>query len=213
MRNKIWILVVLIIVYFLFKYTIPYWNYVIYPINLFVTFLHEFWHSLFAIVTGWGVLKLEVNSDGSGLATTSWWIRAFIVMWWYIGSAIFWNILLYIWFKSKKISSSVLYILSWLMVFASIFWFSDFANFLILLILAWILWLLAYKTDYDQLILQFLWVTSILYIIEDFDWWPSSDLANFSEIFIIIPQVIWMYIWLIIVILITGFNLKLIFKK
>ena len=213
MKKKVWILIVLVIIYFLLKYYIPNWNYLIYPINLFVTFLHEFGHSFFAIITWWTVKELEINKDWSWLATTSWWIKFLVLMWWYIWSAIFGNILLYIWLKKKKISQNVLYFLSWLMIFTSIFWFSNLMTLIILIILSWLIWLVANKTNFDQLVLQFLWITSILYIIEDFNVWPSSDLAKFTEIFLIVPQIFWMYIWLLIVIIITGFNLRLIFKK
>jgi hypothetical protein len=58
-------LVALIIAYFLLKYFLPFGHYVIYPINLFVTFLHEFGHAFFALVTGGNVLEVQVNSDGS----------------------------------------------------------------------------------------------------------------------------------------------------
>jgi hypothetical protein len=58
--------------------------------------------------------------------------------------------------------------------------------------------------------LQFLGISSIIYIIEDFNVWPSSDLAKFSTF---LPASVWMIIWLLIVLVITGYNLKLILKK
>jgi hypothetical protein len=38
-------------------------------------------------------------------------------------------------------------------------------------------------------------------------------LEKFSDIFIIIPSFVWMIIWLIIVLIISWYNLKNIFKK
>lgn len=220
MNKKIVTLIVLIITYFLLKYYIPYWNYIIYPINLIVTFLHEFWHAFWTLITWWSVESITINTDWSWLTWSRWWWMSIILLWWYVWSAIFWNILLYIWFtsdknniKKYKLSEKIIYFLAWLMIFTSIFWYETLLSSIILLVIALIFIILVKKINFDALILQFLWVTSILFILEDFSVWPSSDLAKFSDIFVIVPQIVWMYIWLIIVIVITWINLKFIFKK
>ena len=210
MKNKIPTLIVLVIIYLLLKHYIPYWEKIVYPINLLVTFLHEFWHAFFALITGWKVESLVVNSNWSWVTTTAWWIRDFVVAWWYLWSAIFWNILLYIWFKKQKLSEWIIYFLSFLMLLVAFIWFKSFITFFILLALSWWLFALAKYTTYDSLILQFLWVSSIIFIVEDFNVWPSSDLKAFSGI---LPESVWMIVWLVVVILMTGYNLKLIFKK
>lgn len=212
-NNNLIILILLIGIYLLLKYIIPYGEYVIYPVNLLVTFLHEFGHSLWALLTWWSVNSIQINSDWSWFATTSWWFRTIVLMWGYIWSAILGNILLYIWSKKKKWSEITIYILAWIMIFTSIIWYSSIISSVILLIIGWLFIFLAKKSEFDSVILQFLWIASLLYIIEDFSVWPSSDLAKFSDIFVILPQSLWMYIWLIIVIVITGFNIKYIFKK
>lgn len=208
-------LLVLIAIYFLLKYMVPFGGYIIYPINLLVTFMHEFWHAFFAFITGWHVHEVQVNSDGSWLATTSGGWRSFVLMGGYIWSALFWNLLLRIWLQDKgNLSEKVLYAVSGLLIFVWLLWFSSILSFVILLSLAGLLIVLARYTFYDTVILQFLWVASILFIIEDFNVWPSSDLSKFSEIFIIIPQSIWMIIWLIIVLVISWLNIKsILFKK
>lgn len=213
MKNKVLTLIILVIIYLLLKYMIPYWNYIIYPINLLVTFLHEFWHSFWAVLTWWWVESIQINSDWSWYAKTYWWWISIVLMWGYIWSAIFWNILLYIWTKKEKFSEIFIYILSWLMIFTAIFLFNSIFSSVLLFCISWILIFLSKKTSYDSIILQFLWITSLLFIIEDFNVWPSSDLAKFSEIFIFIPQVIWMYIWLTLVLAITWINLKFILRK
>ena len=45
---------------------LPYADYLIYPIRLFVTFIHESSHALIAVLTGGSVQSLTVASDGSG---------------------------------------------------------------------------------------------------------------------------------------------------
>ncbi len=213
MKNKIIWLLILVGIYFVIKYYIPYWWYVIYPVNLLVTFMHEFGHALGAIITGWWVNSIEINSDWSWLAVTSWWFRWVVLLWGYVWSAILWNLLLYLSVRKKKYSEFVIYFLAWLMIFTSVFWFDSIISSFILLLLSSVLILLAKKTNFDSIILQFIWVTSILYIIEDYNSWPTSDISKFSDIFVIIPEVIWMVIWLIIVLIITAVNLKFIFKK
>lgn len=215
MKNKLSILIILILIliYFGLKYYIPYGSYIIYPITLLVTFLHEFWHSFATIITWWDVKSIQINSDWSGFATTAGGWRSIVLMWWYIWSSILWNTLLYIWLKKEKYAEKVIYFLAWLMIFTAVFWFNSIFSSIILLVIAWLFIILAKKTSFDSLILQFLWVTTLLYIIEDFNVWPWSDLTKFSEIFIIVPQTVWMYIWLIAVLAITLLNLKFIFKK
>ena len=46
---------------------IPYAEYLVYPIRLFVTFIHESSHALVAVVTGGSVQSLTIASDGSGV--------------------------------------------------------------------------------------------------------------------------------------------------
>src|SRR4051812_21861850 len=50
---------------------IPYTEYLVYPIRLFVTFIHETSHALVALITGGAVQSLTIASDGSGLTYTA----------------------------------------------------------------------------------------------------------------------------------------------
>ncbi len=220
-KQEIWlILLILSIIYLSLKHFVIYWEYIVYPISLLVTFLHEFWHSFFAFITWWWVKWVLINPDWSWLAITYWWIRPLVLMGGYIWSAIFWNLLLYIWATKKNISKIVLLFFSFLMFVMALFSFSFSLSqiistfILILLSISLAFITLKIKDDsFNRIFLMFLWIASILYIIEDFNIWPSSDLQKFSQMFVFIPQYIWMIIWLIIVILITLLNIKNIFKK
>lgn len=212
-QNNILILITLLAIYLLLKHIVPYWEYAVYPVNLLVTFLHEFGHSLWALITWWSVKSIQINSDWSGVATTAWGLRTIVLMWGYIWSAILWNILLYIWSKKKKWSEMTIYFLSGIMIFTAIIWFNSILSSIILLLIAWLFIVLAKKSKFDSVILQFLWVASLLHIIEDFNVWPSSDLSKFSDILIFLPQTVWMYLWLIIVLIITWVNIRYILKK
>lgn len=46
---------------------IPFADYLVYPIRLFVTFIHEASHALVALFTGGSVQSLTISSDGSGM--------------------------------------------------------------------------------------------------------------------------------------------------
>ena len=50
---------------------IPYAEWLVYPIRLFVTFIHESSHAIVALVTGGAVQSLTIASDGSGLTYTA----------------------------------------------------------------------------------------------------------------------------------------------
>lgn len=69
-QHNILLLAGLLSIYVLLQF-IPYGQYILYPVNLIVTFLHEFGHSFFAYITGGHVQSIQVNTNGSGLAMTS----------------------------------------------------------------------------------------------------------------------------------------------
>ncbi len=185
---------------------------VLYPINLLVTFLHEFGHALGALITGGKVLDLQINMNGSGFTRTQGGSMAIILMGGYIGSAILGNILFYIGARLPRFSSITLNVLAFAMMFSGIMWFNSLftTGFLILFGLA--LFFIANKTAFDQEVLMFLGLATIIYIIQDFNVGPTSDLERYAELFVIVPTSWWMYIWLVIVLLLFVFNIRLIFK-
>jgi hypothetical protein len=212
-KNNILLLIGLFIFYIALQY-IPYGKLLLYPINLIVTFLHEFGHAFFAIITGGGVRSIEINADGSGLAMTAGGIQSIILMGGYIGSALFGNILLYTSIKwSDKASKNIIYLLGGLMISSALFLFSGIIS-SFLLILVWIgIIYLANIFAYWRAFLWFIGLASLAHIILDFRVGPSSDLSKFSDIFLIVPQFVWMYVWLAIVLSLVFYNLRFIFQK
>ena len=65
-KPQVWLLlaatVLTIVLWF-----IPYAEYLVYPVRLFVTFIHESSHALVAVLTGGSVQSLTISSDGSGV--------------------------------------------------------------------------------------------------------------------------------------------------
>ena len=95
-RRRMLLLVALasVIAYFL-------WNsdslgFIMYPVRLFVTYVHEAGHALAALLTGGEVLGFAVSANGSGVAGTAGGTRAIILPAGYIGAALFGSLLFYV---------------------------------------------------------------------------------------------------------------------
>ncbi|MEM8906412.1 MAG: M50 family metallopeptidase [Bacteroidota bacterium] len=183
-----------------------------YPIVLLVTFLHEFGHALGALITGGEVVALQVSSDGSGFATTRGGNIAIILMGGYLGSAILGNLLLYIGAHGQRLAKITTYALAVFMVGSGILWFNSFYTTGFLLLFAFFLYFIAKNTNWDSELLMFLGLASILHIIQDFNVGPSSDLQKYAEVMPFLSQTGWMYLWLIIAVLLTLFNLQMVLK-
>lgn len=183
------------------------------PIRLLVTYLHEFGHAFGALITGGSVLNLQVNPDGSGLTTSQGGNVPIILMGGYIGSAFFGNLLFYIGTRNNNnVAKITTYILAGTMLIAALLWFSSpfTTGLLVAFALAFIL--IARYTEFDSDILMFLGLASILYIIQDFNVGPTSDLEHYAREFKIIPANVWMYIWLGLVLIMLFYNVRLIFR-
>ncbi|MCU0512315.1 MAG: M50 family metallopeptidase [Anaerolineae bacterium] len=70
-------------------------NFILYPLKLFVTYVHEAGHSLMALATGGEVIRFVVSPDGSGLAVTAGGSRALILPAGYLGAALFGSLLFF----------------------------------------------------------------------------------------------------------------------
>ena len=105
---------------------VPYSAYILYPLRLFVTFLHESGHAMAGVVTGSPVQSLHVHPDGSGVT----WVGSSPVWDWltyssgYVGTAVFGAALIQLLrFKHKFESGRVtLYLLSAYLLTISLLW-------------------------------------------------------------------------------------------
>ncbi len=216
MKNNLLLKMLLILaIYFGLTYFGGYYGYLLlYPVRMLVTFLHEFGHAFGALITGGKVASLEVRPDGSGVCWTAGGNRAVILMGGYLGSAIFGNLLFYIGTRAHQaVAKITTYILAGIMLFASIFWFTSFFTTGMLIVFALSLLLIARKTEADALVLMFFGLASILYIIQDFNVGPTSDLQHYAKEFVFVPAVAWMYIWLGLALLMFWYNIRLIFRR
>ncbi|MCL4246704.1 MAG: M50 family metallopeptidase [Anaerolineae bacterium] len=77
-------------------WNIPQLNFLLYPIRLFVTFVHESGHGLAAIASGGALNGFQVFANGTGVASTSGGNLVLILPAGYIGAAIFGALLFYL---------------------------------------------------------------------------------------------------------------------
>jgi hypothetical protein len=77
-------------------WNVPQLDFILYPVRLFVTFVHESGHALAALITGGQVGGLTVYPDGSGVTLTMGGSRWLILPAGYLGAALFGAVLFYI---------------------------------------------------------------------------------------------------------------------
>ena len=97
-KPQVWLLLaataITLVLWFL-----PYGNWIVYPIRLFVTFIHESSHALMAILTGGSVQSLTISADTSGLtySASSGFISGLLTSSaGYIGTTVFGVVMLYL---------------------------------------------------------------------------------------------------------------------
>ncbi|MFZ4816380.1 MAG: M50 family metallopeptidase [Phototrophicaceae bacterium] len=94
----------------------PIFNSVLYPLRLFVTYIHEAGHSLAAIITGGRVERFIVSANGSGVAWTAGGNRLVISAAGYLGAALFGSGLFYVVNRFPRWDSTIAFFLGIFMV-------------------------------------------------------------------------------------------------
>ncbi len=188
-------------------------NLILYPVTLLVAFLHELGHALGALLTGGTVEGLQINTDGSGYTLTRGGNHAVVLMGGYLGSAVLGNILFHIGARHRQLTHITLQVLAGLMALAGLFWFESFTSTALLWGFGLTLGFIALRTNWDQDVLMFLGLAAVLYIIQDFDVGPRSDLAMYEQVVGIFPSQIWMYIWLALAGVLLLWNIQEIFRR
>ena len=214
MQNLHYRLLAMLLIYGLLKFFGgSFGHFVLYPVTLMVTFLHEFGHALGALLTGGTVVGMQINADGSGYTLTRGGSHAVVLMGGYLGSAVLGNVLFHIGARYRAMTHHTLLVLAGLMALAGIVWFESFSSTGILWAFALVLGFIALKTNWDQDLLMFLGLTTVLYIIQDFDVGPKSDLAMYEQVVGVFPSQIWMYLWLALAGLLFFWNLQQVFRR
>lgn len=209
MKNRFIILAVSVLIYLIVKHFVPFGRLALYPIILLVTFLHEFGHSFFAVITGGSVNGLQVNPDGSGHALISGGWTALVLMGGYVGSAVFGNLLLYIGLRKQRLAKIAVYTLSAGLFFSAFWWYQRLFTSAVLIVFGVaFIGLSKAKHDFISAVLILIGSASVIYIIEDFNVGPSSDLAHFTRLMPVLPQFVWMFLWLALVLWLTYTTIR-----
>lgn len=185
---------------------------IMYPIRLLVTFLHEFGHALGALLTGGSVENVQINPDGSGFTKTMGGSRSVILMGGYLGSALLGNLLLLIGARGKGLVKPFSILLALAMIATGLFWFNSLFTTGTLILFAGVIIFLSLRTKFVKDVILFLGMASIIYIIQDFNVGPSSDLQHYSEVVGLFPPNVWMYVWLVLAVILLIINIRLIIK-
>lgn len=108
---------------------VPYSDFALYPLRLFITFLHESGHALAAVATGGQVVSLSVSPNTSGLTKT---MASPLWMWLiysggYLGTTVFGALLLQVGrlHRWQHAGRATLYVAASFMVGATVLWVRD----------------------------------------------------------------------------------------
>ena len=206
-------------------------NWLIYPLRLLVTFIHETGHALVAILTGGELNEFVVNSDGSGFVNVSGGNPLLIAPAGYLGAAVFgvWLFIANNRMRSARILAFALgmatIIFSMMLLYfdniAPNAWEGENTQLAIMIgtatggglmligwlahkyLVRWLLLVLAMCCSLEALL-------DITFIarVSDQPGMQRSDLHNFAELTQIFNATIWAYIWIIIAIAMFIFALR-----
>jgi hypothetical protein len=121
-KPQVWLLLVATVITIALWF-IPYADYLVYPIRLFITFIHESSHALVSFLTGGSVQSLTIASDGSGVvySAPSGWLGAILTSSaGYLGTTAFGVLLLFLIRKSFS-PNKILMACGGLVAFVTIF--------------------------------------------------------------------------------------------
>ncbi len=198
-------------------WNVPQLDFILYPVRLFVTFVHESGHAVATLITGGRVGSLTVYPDGSGVTLSAGGSRLLILPAGYLGAALFGAVLFYITntVPFPKTISLILAILvaAITLLYTSILstaWLVGLGTALVLLAL----WRFADRSV-NLLILDILAILTGLNAVLDllgiirFNTASMgavlNDAAAFSrEIAPIIPGVVWAVLWAVIAVIMLG---------
>jgi Peptidase M50B-like len=197
------------------------WNTVfIYPLKIFVVFLHELSHGIAAVLTGGRIVKIELSSLQGGVCYTSGGARLLIVPAGYLGSMLFGALILLLASKTNfdKVISFIIGIAVFLITILFIRPLFGFGFIFSLVFGCVIIFISFLPAKINDIVLKFIGLTSMLYAILDIKddlitrTVHDSDASAMSQM-IPLPPVVWGIIWILIAIAISIFFLKIALKK
>ncbi|MFT6072589.1 MAG: hypothetical protein ACJARD_001681 [Alphaproteobacteria bacterium] len=174
------------------------------PFSWIQTYFHEISHGIAALLTGGNVDSIQLHLIGSGLCRTIGGIRFIVVFSGYLG-AIIWGALIYLIINNseKKHANSLALTLVCMVSISAIFWGRDLITLAIMGIII-IIFLAVLKLKHNHItdyFLRFLGlyvlldaIKSPLYLIDGRPYGDGHSLAELT----FIPEIIWIFIWVIL---------------
>lgn len=192
-------------------------SFLLYPLRLFVTFVHESGHGLAAILTGGALNSFVVNSNGSGYALTSGGSLAVILPAGYLGAAFFGALLFYL-ANTVRYTRTIAFALGvGLVVMTLLYTWSSLLALVVGLVSGGLLCLLGWKGGrvLNLLVLNTLAVATALNAVLDLVGLLGNtdaslgavrnDAAAFSAaVAPFVPPVVWVVLWVGIAVLALG---------
>jgi len=104
----------------------PYSDYLLYPLRLFVTFIHESGHAFAALISGGDVKSLQIHTDGSGVTMTSepFWSIWLVLSGGYLGTTLFGASMLQVGRFShvRNVGKTTLYLIAGYLALVTLLW-------------------------------------------------------------------------------------------
>ena len=197
MQSRLIRLSIVCAIYLLLQFVVPFGRLALYPVTLFVVYLHELGHSFFAVATGGSVHGIQVSADGSGhaLIAGGWW--PLVLSGGYIGSAIFGNAIIYIALVRERWNVYLAVFFMAAMLLTAVFLYQSVESSIILFIFATAMFVLVrYFPRALPNANLFLGAASVCYVLQDFMGGPASDLQRFGAHIPFVPVVVWAVLWL-----------------
>ncbi len=191
---------------------------IVYPIKIFVVFLHELGHAVAAWLTGGQVISIQIFPDEGGLTTTRGGWPFVILSAGYVGSLLFGGVLLYLASRRTWVRRLLL-VLGALLALSTLLFFRNFFAVVYGLVVVVALFFSAYRLplDVNFHLLRFIAVASCLYALLDirrdlFTPVPAgsgvvTDAVALSQL-TGIPAIVWSGLWLVISLIALGYLLK-----
>ncbi|HZO87769.1 MAG TPA: M50 family metallopeptidase [Chthonomonadaceae bacterium] len=201
---------------------VPYSNYLLYPLRLFIIFIHESGHALAALLVGGSVASLTVAPNGSGVTQTliAPWARWLVYSGGYLGTALFGAVLLQVGRLARWRSAgrTVLYTIAFVLLALTLLWAWRSPFTLITgLALAAVMWALARYTSPQaanfaaaflavQCSLNALGDLSDLFAITTHNLGDSD--AKFMADAYLLPPTFWAVLWAAMAVLLLAVSLR-----
>lgn len=190
--------------------TLALWNtFVVYPLKIFVVFLHELSHGLAAVATGGAIVRIELSFDQGGVCFTQGGSEFLILSAGYLGSLLWGALLLVVGARSRN-DRAVVGLIGAITLAVTLIYVRSLFGFVygllagsLLLLTAWLL-----PAAVSDALVKVVGVVSCLYAIWDigsdilFRSIPGSDAHGLARL-TGIPAILWGGLWVLIALAVT----------